>query len=74
MTGSIERGMRACVWPNQTVGDECNALPQEIAACVHERAIVIPIGYPNFYFALVENLEWTPRMDGFLLVKEMELN
>ncbi len=59
---------------NQLSGDERDAALQEIAAYVYEEIPVVPIGQPNFYFGLVENMDWTPRLDGFLLVKEMTLN
>jgi len=46
----------------------------EIAEYVYDEVPVVPIGQPNFHFGLSERLTWTPRTDGFLLLKEMTLN
>lgn len=43
----------------------------EIAEYVYEEVPVVPIGQPNFNFGLRERIDWTPRMDGFILLKEM---
>ncbi len=58
---------------NSLSGEERDAALQEIAQYVYEQVPVVPIGQPNFYFGMAENLDWTPRLDGFLLIKEMEL-
>jgi len=46
---------------------------EDIAAYVYEHVPVVPIGQPNFHFGLSEELQWTPRLDGFVLLKEMTL-
>ena len=33
-----------------------------------------PNGQPNFNFGLAQRLSWKPRVDGFILLKEMTLN
>jgi peptide/nickel transport system substrate-binding protein len=55
----------------QKSGDERDQALQAVAAYVHELYYIVPIGYPIFYHGLVEGLNWTPRMDGFILLKEM---
>lgn len=55
-------------------GDERDAALGSIAEYVYETVPVVPIGQPNFYFGLAEDIEWSPRMDGFILLKEMALS
>ena len=45
-----------------------------IAEYVYETVPVVPIGAPSFNFGLSNRLDWTPRMDGFILLKEMTLS
>lgn len=52
-------------------GDERQEALAEIAEYVYETVPVVPIGQPNFNFGLSERLEWEPRMDGFILLKEI---
>jgi peptide/nickel transport system substrate-binding protein len=40
---------------------------------MYQQVPVVPIGQPNFFYGLSNRLDWTPRLDGFLLVKEMKL-
>jgi peptide/nickel transport system substrate-binding protein len=58
---------------NSLSGDERAAALKEIAEYVYDKVPVVPIGQPNFFFGLAENLDWSPRLDGFVLIKEMEL-
>ena len=46
---------------------------QALAKYLYDDFGTIPIGYPIFNFALSQRIEWTPRMDGFIMVKEMKL-
>ncbi|MEX2374749.1 MAG: ABC transporter substrate-binding protein [Dehalococcoidia bacterium] len=46
----------------------------ELAAFAHESRAITPIGHPLFYFGVQEGLDWTQRMDGFILVKEFDRN
>jgi peptide/nickel transport system substrate-binding protein len=39
----------------------------------YDEVITIPVVQPSFYFAVSPRLEWTPREDGFIQVKEMKL-
>ena len=55
----------------QLFGDAHDQALQDIAAYVYDLYYIVPIGYPIFYHGLVEGLNWTPRMDGFILLKEM---
>ncbi|WP_230101759.1 ABC transporter substrate-binding protein [Microbacterium sp. Bi121] len=57
-----------------TSGDERDEKFQEIAKYLYDQVPVVPIGAPSFNFGLSENLDWTPRMDGFILLKEMTLS
>jgi peptide/nickel transport system substrate-binding protein len=59
---------------NSMAGEERDAALKEIAAYVYEKVPVVPIGQPNFYFGMAKNLTWSPRLDGFVLIKEMELS
>jgi peptide/nickel transport system substrate-binding protein len=54
-------------------GPEREKAYQAIAQYVHEEVVDVPVGHPSFYFALSQRLDWTPRPDGFILVKEMKL-
>lgn len=55
----------------QKSGDERDQALQGVAAYVHDLYYIVPIGYPIFYHGLVDGINWTPRMDGFILLKEM---
>lgn len=54
-------------------GDARDAALQELAATVLEPLPIVPIGYPNVRFGLSDRLDWTSRLDGFILLKEMTL-
>ena len=43
----------------------------EVTAAYMEHIPVIPIVHLPFFYGLAANLNWTPRLDGFMLVKEM---
>jgi len=57
-----------------TSGDAREKALADIAKYVYDRVPVVPIGQPNFNFGLAQRLDWTPRIDGFILLKEMTLN
>ncbi|GFG49364.1 peptide ABC transporter substrate-binding protein [Mycolicibacterium agri] len=57
-----------------TSGDARQKALADIAKYVYDRVPVVPIGQPNFNFGLAQRLDWTPRIDGFILLKEMTLN
>lgn len=44
----------------------------ELAAFAHETRVIVPVGHPLFYFGVHDSLDWTQRMDGFILVKEFD--
>jgi ABC-type transport system substrate-binding protein len=46
---------------------------QEIAKYIHDQYYTIPIGYPNYYYGVSPKLDWKPRLDAFIMVKEMKL-
>lgn len=46
---------------------------QDLAKYAYDTIITVPIGYPTFYFGVSKRLQWAPRRDGLLLVKEMTL-
>jgi peptide/nickel transport system substrate-binding protein len=47
---------------------------QKIDDYMHQQVPIVPIGQPKFFYGLSQNLDWHPRMDGFILVKEMKLS
>jgi peptide/nickel transport system substrate-binding protein len=57
----------------QAVGDDRQAKLAEIAEYVYEQVPVVPVGQPAFNFGLSDRIEWKPRFDGFILLKEMSL-
>jgi peptide/nickel transport system substrate-binding protein len=56
------------------VGDARKAALQKIDDYMYQQVPVVPIGQPNFFYGLSDRLDWKPRLDGFLLVKEMKLS
>ncbi len=54
-------------------GAEREKAYQEIGKYVYDEVVTIPIMHPSFYFGMSQRLEWTPRPDGFTLLKEMKL-
>jgi peptide/nickel transport system substrate-binding protein len=54
-------------------GAEREKAYQEIGKLMYDEVITIPIMHPSFYFGMSKRLEWTPRPDGFTLLKEMKL-
>ena len=54
-------------------GSEREEAYQEIAKYIHEQFYTVPIGHPNFYYGLSSKLDWKPRLDAFIMVKEMKL-
>lgn len=56
---------------NPLVGEERAAAFAEITKKFQEAYSVIPIIHLAFLYGTAENLAWEPRLDGFMLVKEM---
>jgi peptide/nickel transport system substrate-binding protein len=54
-------------------GAEREKAYQAIGKFAHDEVITVPIMHPSYYFALSQRLDWTPRSDGLILVKEMKL-
>jgi peptide/nickel transport system substrate-binding protein len=54
-------------------GAERDKAYQELAQYVYDRYYTIPIGRPNFYYGVSSKIDWTPRLDGFILFKDMKL-
>lgn len=52
-------------------GDERAAALAATTAAFMEHIPVIPVVHLPFFYGLAENLVWTPRLDAFMLVKEM---
>jgi hypothetical protein len=40
---------------------------------LYDVVVTIPIMHASLYFGMSQRLEWTPRPDGFTLLKEMKL-
>lgn len=59
---------------NQLAGDERDKALQDIAKYVYDKTVTVPVGQPKFFFGLAKNLQWKPRIDGFVLVKEMTIS
>ena len=59
---------------NAKTGAERQTALAAIAKYVYDQVPVVPIGLPSFNFALADRLNWKPRIDGFILLKEMTLN
>lgn len=57
-----------------TSGDARQKALADIAKYVYDKVPVVPIGQPNFNFGLAQRLDWKPRIDGFILLKEMTLS
>jgi peptide/nickel transport system substrate-binding protein len=55
-------------------GAEREKAYQEIGKFVYDEVITIPIMHPSYFFGMSKRLGWTPRPDGFTLLKEMKLN
>ena len=53
-------------------GEERVKAYQALGKYVYDEFVSVPIMHPNYYFALSQRLEWTPRPDGLILVKEMK--
>lgn len=58
---------------NPLVGEERAEAFAEITRIYHESFSVVPILHLAFLYGTAENLAWEPRLDGFMLVKEMAL-
>ncbi len=56
---------------NPLTGDERAAAFAEITRVFQEGFSVIPIVHLAFFYGTTEDLVWEPRLDGFMLVKEM---
>ncbi len=46
---------------------------QELGKYIYDRVLFIPVGRVEFFFGLSSRLDWKPRLDGFILLKEMAL-
>ena len=53
------------------VGDERGPALAETTALYMAQIPVIPIVHLPLFYGLTADLDWTPRLDGFMLVKEM---
>ena len=54
-------------------GDARQQALQQIDDYAYQQVPIVPIGQPNFFYGIAQNLDWAPRLDGFLLIKEMKL-
>jgi hypothetical protein len=52
-------------------GEERDTALAETTAAFMERIPVIPIVHLPFFYGVAADLNWTPRLDAFMLVKEM---
>jgi peptide/nickel transport system substrate-binding protein len=54
-------------------GAERQKAYEDIAKYIYDQYYTVPIGHPNFYYGMSNKVDWKPRLDGFMLVKEMKL-
>ena len=54
-------------------GAERQKAYEDIAKYIHDQYYTIPIGHPNFYYGVSAKVDWKPRLDAFVMVKEMKL-
>jgi peptide/nickel transport system substrate-binding protein len=54
-------------------GEARNKAYQEIGQLIYDDYAAIPVGMPEFYFGLGKRLDWKPRLDANILLKEMTL-
>ena len=54
-------------------GAERQKAYEDIAKYISDQYYTVPVGHPNFYYGLSTKVDWKPRLDGFMLVKEMKL-
>ena len=66
-TEEMDNKARSLVGPERT-----NAY-QEIMKVLYDDVAIVPISHLGTSYALGKRLEWTPRLDAFVLVKDMTL-
>ena len=54
-------------------GAERQKAYEEIAKYINEQVYTVPIGHPDYFYGVNAKLEWKPRLDAFILLKEMKL-
>jgi ABC-type transport system substrate-binding protein len=54
-------------------GEERATAFMAVTAAFMEHIPVVPLVHLPNYYGVAENLTWAPRLDGFMLVKEMSL-
>ena len=71
--GSLSHDGRRADWNSEygVVGEERQTGLAEVTSVYMEGYPVLPIVHMPLFWGLAENLNWTPRLDGFILVKEM---
>jgi len=53
------------------VGAERTKAYQELMKVLYDEVAVVPIVHPAISYAVSNKLNWEPRLDGFIMVKEM---
>ena len=54
-------------------GAERQKAYEDIAKYIYDQFYTVPIGHPNYYYGLSNKVDWKPRLDAFIMVKEMKL-
>jgi peptide/nickel transport system substrate-binding protein len=54
-------------------GREREAAFHEIAKYTYDQVLTMPIGHPDYFYGVSSKLDWKPRLDAFILLKEMKL-
>ncbi|MCC6314368.1 MAG: hypothetical protein IT337_10185 [Thermomicrobiales bacterium] len=52
-------------------GEERDKAYQELGALIQQQYAIIPVAHLVINYGMVANLNWEPRMDAFMLLKEM---
>jgi hypothetical protein len=58
---------------NPLTGDERATAFAEVTRVFSEGKSIIPVIHLSFLYGASEDIVWEPRLDGFMLVKEMSL-
>jgi peptide/nickel transport system substrate-binding protein len=54
-------------------GAERQKAYEDIAKYIYDQYYTVPIGHPNYFYGLSNKVDWKPRLDAFIMVKEMKL-
>ena len=70
-TESVRAAIEVKITPER--GGGFDRLAERIAKYINDQVYTVPIGHPNYYYGLSPKVDWKPRLDAFVMVKEMKL-